>query len=306
MKVYVPQLNRNQIGGGWSFINNLRKALPGVDFTEDLNADMSFVPGATMVDKPELLPRPIVLRLDGIPHDERNRGSGMNKLKKLAEMADYLVYQSEFAKRRLKMYLGDKENSTIITNGVDTELFRPKKKVERTFVYVSYRKDPAKRFEEARELFTLYAYDYPDAKLALVGRFATDQMKYGYGFYNNEKVQYVGVLQHKELAELLGQTEMLLFPSYMDWCPNTVLEAMSCGCGIIYNSYGGVEELVYGDGLCTNTIYAAESRGIDLMEYYRSKLRPEDIADGILVNNGLTTMGKDYLNIFIKAIKLAK
>lgn len=304
MKIYCPQLNRQVVGGGWTFLRNLQKALPGIEFTEDpKDVDLTLVSGATMVKEVSELPKPILLRVDGIPHDERNRGAGMNKLRHVADIANWIVYQSKFAKDRLEIHLGKRENSSIIYNGVDQDLFKSAEKIPQSFAYVSYRKDPAKRYEEAREIFTLYADKYPEANLSLIGRFSTDNINYGFGFYNGERVNYYGIVDHNQLASLLSKIEILLFPSYMDWCPNTVLEALASGCGVIYNSYGGVSEIVFqgANGFPIEDIYVKD--GIYRLEEFREKLNPVVNKNWIDKNFSLKKMSRDYLNLITQISK---
>jgi glycosyltransferase involved in cell wall biosynthesis len=46
--------------------------------------------------------------------------------------------------------------------------------------------------------------------------------------------------------------KVLYFPSELDPCPNTVIEAIMCGVPVCYNENGGTKELVKDCGLVLN------------------------------------------------------
>ena len=71
-------------------------------------------------------------------------------------------------------------------------------------------------------------------------------IKYGFDFFNNEKVNYIGVIDKPEdMAELMRNNDVLLFPSFADACPQTVIEAINCGLKVeMVNDVGGTKELI--------------------------------------------------------------
>ncbi|OGV58790.1 MAG: hypothetical protein A2X49_15400 [Lentisphaerae bacterium GWF2_52_8] len=65
-------------------------------------------------------------------------------------------------------------------------------------------------------------------------------------FFNN--VTHLGpVLDQVELAKYMRSSDVLIFPSESDYCPNTVLEAMASGLPVWYHNSGGTPELVRRD-----------------------------------------------------------
>ena len=131
MKIFIVNQSKQTTGGGFTFISNFVKGLnklgiKTVNRVED--CDVFFISGATLVTRDEFkrakeLKKKIVLRVDGIPEDWRNRGTGWSRLKDFAREADVIIYQSEFVRNTIGKML-DKDGA-VIYNGVDEGIFRP-------------------------------------------------------------------------------------------------------------------------------------------------------------------------------------
>ena len=110
----------------------MKKALKHFDYIfveEGQDYDVLFIAGATLCEKETFRKakennKTIVLRVDNILEDGKNRNTGMQRLKEYAEGADVIVFQSEWAKKMLKPLVGD---GIVIVNGVDTDIFYPRK-----------------------------------------------------------------------------------------------------------------------------------------------------------------------------------
>jgi len=255
-KIHIPNQSKTEIGGGYSFIRNITKYLKTQDFeiTCEAEADVIFICGATMTDGKSLqnwkdAGKKILLRVDGIPKDSRNRGCGVSRLKKCADFADRVIYQSEWSRREAKDLLN--KDGSVIYNGADTDIFYPSKKSKPSYnyfyLYVGYRKEEDKRFSEACYWFKEAAKKEPECRFTVIGRFNDELIKYGFDFYNHEKVKYLGVIpEPKDLADIMREHQVLLYPSFADPAPQTVVEALNCGMKIeLVNPVGGTRELLY-------------------------------------------------------------
>ena len=92
MKIRVPSLSRKSVGGGASFIKNFQK---GFDCSEE-DGDILLIAGATLCTRDEMFECkdkniPIVLRVDNILEDSRNRSTGMSRMRDFASFADAVV-----------------------------------------------------------------------------------------------------------------------------------------------------------------------------------------------------------------------
>lgn len=273
MKLHIPNLKSNKIGGGWSFLNNLVRGMKEikepVELAELEDADLLFLPAPTMaqrgiVQRAKKLGKPIVLRMDGVPEDWRNRGTGWNRTKEFADVADVVIYQSEFIKntvgRLLERSLCKDIPYTVIMNGTDTDVFKSAGDTYPAFgnpslLYVNFRKgEHNKRVEEAIERFRYYKLSHPKATMTFVGNFSKqqflwDKKHWEFGMLDMEEGkdwQYLGIVKSREeMAKIMRSCDILAFPSFADPCPNTLIEGLCCGLKPMWiNSYGGAKEIV--------------------------------------------------------------
>lgn len=257
MNIYLANQSKAQVGGGFSFVRNFVKyadKVGEVRFTEMSEADVLFIPSASMIQKDlfeqmQATKKPIVLRIDNALKDSRNRGAGMSRLLKFAKGAHQLIFQSLWAKEYIGPWLeknGVKvKDSPVIYNGADPEIFYPPKVRSPLFVYrYLFIKD--KRFEEAAYFFYKKAMQDRECKLTIVGRFPQELIDYNFDFFNQEKVQYMGqITDPNAIATLMRNNDVLLFPAFADASPQTVVEARLCGMKIeLVNQVGGTRELM--------------------------------------------------------------
>ena len=260
IKIYVSNISKVSIGGGYSWLRNFKKGMKGkMQFVDDFrDCDIFFIFSVTTVDKNELyeakkLNKKIVLRCDNIPRKSRNkRQHPAERLREFGKISDLVIYQSEWAKYYAGYFAGE---GVIILNGVDTEIFNLKdRRLDRiqTYGYINYNDNPNKRFDEA-----LYLYDMEwrrsadNAKpiLRIAGNVPSiyrDNPEYNWDIPTEAKVEYVGILDTPEqVANYLKGIECLIYPSFAEACPNTILEALACGCALIgINGIGGTVEVI--------------------------------------------------------------
>ena len=247
MKIYLPTRARDDdIGGGWSFTRNLQQALRDkVEFITDWRkADLYFIPGCTLASIEEVSEakkegKKIVLRIDNIPRNTRNRNTGTSRLKAMSDMADMVVYQSMWARGWIEPFLH--KDGPVILNGVDTNIFNPNgAKISREgtpqYLYSRYNRDENKRWEKAWYNFQRLYYKQPNSHLWIVGRFGDDKRKYDFDFFGGaeKRYSYLGVVESKyRMAEIYRGTDFLLYTYSLDACSNVLIEAKMCGVKIL-------------------------------------------------------------------------
>jgi glycosyltransferase involved in cell wall biosynthesis len=306
MKIKLPTNTNQLIGGGISFTRNLKKALKpfGYIFVEDNNQDYDclFISGATLVSKEDFKEakekgKKIILRVDNILEDGKNRNSGMPRLKEYAKGCDVIVYQSEWAKRMLKPLIGD---GVVIYNGVDTDIFYPRKEKKDwdnlRILYSKFSRNETKQFHETLYWWREYNLEVKNDVLVLVGKYADDKIKINNPFelHNNELYEYHGVIsQDEKLAEIIRSCDLVFLPYMFDACSNTILEAQACGLPIIYSHTGGTPELV-DYGIPINYKDHSPKDMVNLALGEKSRFQREDV-----INKwGLETMGEKYHALF--------
>lgn len=239
MKIYIARSEDNKLGGGWSFIANLKKAI-----TEHLSSyeecDIYLIPSPSMVSKEEVDQaqsdgKRIVLRIDNVVRNSRNRNSGMSRMKRFAEQADLVIYQSNFARELLLPFTG--VDGEVILNSCDTDIFNPKGRQESTtarYTYSRVNRDETKNWEMARMLFQLESEARKgDALLNIVGAYSPELVEYSFDFYQDERYHYWGTISDPNtMAAIYRNSEYLIYTFWNDACSNTLIEALCSGCNI--------------------------------------------------------------------------
>lgn len=256
IKIFIDNITGyEKIGGGWSFLRNFRKALDGkVQFVNSWQeCDIVFVFGITTMDKSRVIEavkagKKMVLRADNIPRKSRNRRqSPAERLKEFGEMADKVVYQSEWCKKYAGYFAGE---GVIINNGVDTEIFNLEDRDTdgNTCLYIDYNPNPNKRFDEAIYRFEMMWRENNKLKLVIAGnapKIYLENPEYNWDLNVPAKVEYYGICNSpQEVADVMKHSDYLIYPSFAEAAPNTVIEALACGMKPIYlNEEGGSIEM---------------------------------------------------------------
>ena len=258
MKIVIANESAQGIGGGWSFIGNLYKGLEGkaelLSFNDWDKGDVILIPSASMVsrdflDRAREKNKKIVLRVDNALRNTRNRSTGMTRMKEFAQVADLVIYQSQWAKDYLYSYL--KKDGPVIYNGIDLDIFKIKGsykdfKGEPTYLYSRYSRDESKEWIRAWYQYQEIQKVNPKAKLIICGRFSDDLRSSNFDFFNGEKYEYIGIIEDKrEMAQVYRGCQFLLAPYYCDCYSNTYQEAMACGVHLYDpDMSGGTPELI--------------------------------------------------------------
>lgn len=265
MRLFVPNIKQGGIGGGWSFLRTLKNGLKDkVHFVNSWQeCDIFFITGITIVNPSEVYEakkagKKIVLRVDNVPRKSRNRRSTPHeRLKEFAELADVVIYQSEWAKNYCEPLCGD---GTIIYNGVDKKIFSSKgvgdnhpNKANR-YLFAYHGKNELKQFWLAHFYFQMIFRKNPKAEFVFIydfGKELTDLQNAKFDFWQGEKYEHRSQIQDPlEMAELMRTCTALIYPSTIDASPNIVLEARACGLDVFGTSeshLSGSKELLSED-----------------------------------------------------------
>lgn len=258
MKVALPIDSKQGLGGGFSFARNLKEGFKriGVEVVDSyLDADIVLICGVTMITKETFRAikdagRKVVVRLDNVPRNSRNRGAGTSRLKSYSAQADEVVWQSEWARFYLEDFI--EREGKIIYNGVDTTIFTPNGtsfdfgSKGNVYLYSRYSRDETKMWETAWYKYQLIQRDNKDARLILIGKFSDETREYDFDFFRGEKYDYLGIIEDpREMAKLLRSCDYLLATYFNDAFANTYLEALCCGVELYEpDMSGGTPEMI--------------------------------------------------------------
>ena len=246
MKIYIANtLQKNRVGGGFTFIDNFKKAL-GDKCTDNYDeASIYLIAGATMVSRDDVKKakadgKKVVFRIDNVLRNSRNRGTGMPRIYDFAEMSDAVVYQSSWAQDFLGKFTG--KVGTIILNSADESVFNPEgsvrpKQGEPQYLYSRSSRDEGKNWISTWYRFQQEYFRNPKAHLWIHGQFGPENEPWRFDFFGGaeERYSFRGFVQSpKEMAEIYRSCDYLIYPFIFDACSNTLVEAIVSGCKVKY------------------------------------------------------------------------
>lgn len=238
-------------GGSVSFARVLAEALPaeGAVVTFDPRAPVDAVLVFAQHATPALLAAHrrrgarVVHRLDERvdPGEGWRRRLKHRRIARLNAAADLTVFQSEFVRGNVGP-MCRAPVSRVIHNGVDTRVFRPDG--DRVALggapaalHVSWSVGASKRLDRIGELL---AAGPAGLRVYCVGRHAES----GQPWLGDPRVILLGPCGRDRIAALMRGADFLFFPSELEPCPNTAIEAMAAGLPCLYHPSGGTPELV--------------------------------------------------------------
>ena len=185
----------------------------------------------------------VIHRLDEHVEEDEEGGRRIKHqaIRRINQLADVTVYQSDFVFQNMHPYLSFPPDYEIILNGGDQTKFFPAAEVGSYVGHVSWSVGGKKRLD----LLYAFAKDNAAQKFLLVGN--QERSKYQFGMLPN--VRCVGPVRRRDLLKWLHKMKWIYFPSENDPCPNTVVEGILAGLPVCFNKDGGTRELVQGCGL---------------------------------------------------------
>jgi len=197
---------------------------------------------------------PLFQRLDGIYYDTSKDYEAMNQpIKQTYEVADGVIFQSEYDRDFIYNHFGRHLNHTIIHNGADLNYINkvsPAVGLDNYDVvwccassWVNSDGSPRhnKRLNENIRYFQEHSGD--NDVLCVAG---------DTGFYENpdpSKILFLGNLGVESLISLYKRSDTFIHLASQDHCPNVVVDARASGCRIVCSSSGGTKEIAGKDAI---------------------------------------------------------
>ncbi len=192
--------------------------------------------------------RPWVIRLDGVHFNATEDYAKRNKaLAESVSSAEGMIYQSKWGKCMADEYCGESlGETTIIMNGVDSpEGWVKNTKIRRKLIVACSRwgdqryKRKFKRLEQTVESFVKSGLADKGYTLMVLGEHYLPE-----GTYSECKgVELKGRVHPDEVHDYLSEAVLFMHLSWMDCCPNGVVEALAAEVPVLYCAEG-VGEIV--------------------------------------------------------------
>lgn len=166
-------------------------------------------------------------------------------------MADLIIWQSEFAKKVWAPYVDTTKKSVIIYNGVDTEIFNmngphiPLSGEKTKILHSNWSIFQHKRVDILFEAIK----HFPDTEFHCVGNYETLDTQQTFQRFTEfpNAIYYGPVMAPKQLVNLYRSCDGILLTSEHEGSPNILGEAMACGCPVIANNACSVYKEICGD-----------------------------------------------------------
>jgi len=159
--------------------------------------------------------------------------------------ADGVIYQSEYSKDVYRAFVGKfRGPQTVIINGADPLWFEPYGVHESPYKYNILASTrvwlPQKRLKDIVKAF--HMLENKDVRLWVAGDISGT--KYAKRNVFPGSLKFLGPTTQEEIARLLNLCDCMVHITFLDSCPNSVVEAMCCQCPVIHSNLGGTHEIV--------------------------------------------------------------
>jgi glycosyltransferase involved in cell wall biosynthesis len=189
-----------------------------------------------------------IVRLDGLYFDSENTVGDSDKrnrpIFKAYQKADGIIFQSEFSKMLFEKFMGDLNCPwSVIFNGVGSNFSSKGERVDYGFkkaIICSGKWRVHKRLKCIINGFL----EYGDSETCLV--------ILGWGFQKSlehPNIKYLGKVAPRDLPKFLRGGDAFIHLTWLDNCPNAVVEALACGLPVLCSHNGGTKEIIRTNGI---------------------------------------------------------
>jgi len=165
-------------------------------------------------------------------------------LKVVWKNADFVIANSEKFKNFAKAIKSD-QKILVISNGVDVNEFKPKKKIKNRVLTVS-RLIPRKGIEYLIKSIPFIKDKINDFEVVIIGDgpLLNDLKKLARSLRINNYVRFLGRVPHEKISDYYSESYCYVQPSLHEGMSNSLLEAIASGLPAIVTDTGGTKELV--------------------------------------------------------------
>jgi len=189
---------------------------------------------------------------------ERKRRGLNKKIAAAIRTSDLVIYQTHFARKLCEKVLGKYYNykvkarkRVIIINGFDKSEYdkvaSAKKKRQHRFIACSDWTVAVKRGDVVVRAFC--KAKIKDAELIMIGKIVPKEMGIARKHIKSGKIKTLGPRPDSVVMSYLKSEAIFVHLSYVESCPNAVVEALSFGCPVVCNNIGGTPEVVQDSGI---------------------------------------------------------
>lgn len=197
----------------------------------------------------------VVMGVGSDVHNIKDRFSAM-RTRTVVRKADFVLAISDDLRQRIVAMGAAPQKTRAIVSGCDLSVFHPMDRFEarrelnidplsEAVVYIG-RMDVRKGLRELVEASVSLHAARPNLHVYLIGAGA-DRPIIDTAIQAANAASYIHALPEcsfDEVATWMTAADLVTLPSYMEGCPNVVLEALACGRPVVATNVGGIPELM--------------------------------------------------------------
>lgn len=256
-RIFIPFHHYQSIGGPSTFMQNLKFYLDqnGFNYSQShKRAKSIFFPVSfdkTILNKIKNKHGKIIQRLDGIYYPSKHGDAYVELNKDIKDIylvyADFVVFQSEYSKEQCFSMMGEKKGDeyTVILNGVNKTIFYPDEDrigLDKSIQFVTtgnFRNiDMIEPLIKALDRL-LGRFDF---RLNIIGPVTHPEIE---KMMDKDYIKLSGNKNLNEVASILRKSDIFLYSHLNPPCPNSVIEAISCGLPVVGFDSGAMSELLF-------------------------------------------------------------
>jgi glycosyltransferase involved in cell wall biosynthesis len=256
LTLYIPFPHYASIGGPSTFMGNLQRCLDSVRYpysTSAEDAQAIFFPISHDIEAIKKIKGrggTVIQRLDGIYYPSKHNERYVELNREIEDIylnyADFVIFQSEYSRKQCFAMLGEKRSDDyeIILNGVDKSIFYPsreRKKGDRLRLVTTGNFRNVDMIEPVVKALDSLKGRFP-FELIVAGPVVNGELEI---FLERDYVTKAGAKELTEVAHLLRGCDIFLYSHLNPPCPNSVIEAISCGLPVVGFDSGAMSELLY-------------------------------------------------------------
>lgn len=256
-KFYIPFDKYNWTGGPPTFMRNFKSYLKHNNYQykkKYSKGDSIFFPIKYDIHVLKEIKKnggTIIQRLDGVYYPSKHPDNYQKANKDIKyiyqNLADHIVFQSEYSKKQCFAMFGEKNEDeySIIFNGADLNIFYPNLELPQ----------PKEKFK----FITTSAFRNKDQIEPIINAFdqLNDQLKFEFNiignissssiepFFKREYINYLGEIPNHAIASYLRDNHIFIYSHLNPPCPNSIIEAISCGLPVVSYNSGAIKELCH-------------------------------------------------------------
>lgn len=237
MKVCILEDYLKRHSGKHKFLKRLAECLQknGVKIVDN-DSDILLHIGRDYKKIKKIKTKKIIQRIDGLILNKTMTFEKDNrKILKYIGRSDAVIYQGDFCKNAYEKFLGVNKMNAVINNGADPDEFFIREVKNYYFTCCKWR--PHKRLKNICDGFieacdkgldsTLYVGGEPNKNDRII----------------HPNIKYLEWVSTEEMREYLAHSIATVHLSWLDWCPNSMVESIIAGCPIVYSDSGGSPEI---------------------------------------------------------------